>query len=384
ELRRSQGLRVETVSIEQVYQEFGFGEEGPKALKDFLEYAYQNWRRPSFKYVLLLGDASYDPKDYLRTGVKDRIPPNIVRTSYLWTASDPGYASVNGDDLLPDVAIGRLPAGTLDEAHILVDKIVSFETAGRSLAGRAVLIADNADQAGAFEADSDDLAAGVLNGRAIERLYLSDLGGGTRPAIAASFDAGAGLVSYVGHGGTAVWASENIFNNTDVSALQPQGQQPLLMTMNCRTGSLHSPPLDSLAEAFVKADGKGAIAAFSPSGLSVDEAAHLYQKALLTEIESGRHARLGDAVLAAQEAYADSGALPELLQVYQLFGEPTLAIKQPCRLSPPEDAGPACVLALLRSRCSSFVSSRNGDRSPEATKSRERRADFRLGSIDET
>src|SRR5262249_13187126 len=132
ELRRSQGLRVETVSIEQVYQEFGFGEEGPKALKDFLEYAHQNWRRPSFKYVLLLGDASYDRKDYLRRGVKDRIPPNIVRTSYLWTASDPGYASVNGDDLLPDVAIGRLPAGTLDEAHILVDKIVSFETAGRS------------------------------------------------------------------------------------------------------------------------------------------------------------------------------------------------------------------------------------------------------------
>ncbi len=326
-LRRSQGLEVVTASVEEVYEEFGFGEEGPQALKDFLEYAYQRWRRPSFRYALLLGDGTYDPKDYLGTGVKDRIPPNIVETSYLWTASDPGYASVNGEDLLPDVAIGRLPAATADEARALVDKVVSFETAGRTLEGRAVLVADNADHAGSFEADSDDLAATVLRQREIQRVYLSELGPGTRPTIAAAFDAGAGLVSYVGHGATAVWASENIFNDTDVARLQPQAAQPLLMTMNCLNGFFHFPPLDSLAEAFVKADGKGAVAAIAPSGLSVEEAAHLYQKALLTEIESGRHDRLGDAVLAAQEAYADSGAFPELLQVYHLFGDPALRIR---------------------------------------------------------
>src|SRR5262249_22485732 len=147
-LRRSQGLAVATVSIEEVYQEFGFGEEGPEALKDFLEYAYQSWRRPSFRYVLLLGDGTYDPKDYLGTAVKDRIPPNIVKTSYLWTASDPAYACVNGEDLLPDVAIGRLPAATVEEARVLVDKVVSFEVAARTLDGRAVLVADNADLAG--------------------------------------------------------------------------------------------------------------------------------------------------------------------------------------------------------------------------------------------
>src|SRR5262249_47366317 len=157
----------------------------------FLEYAYQSWRRPSFRYVLLLGDGTYDPKDYLGTAVKDRIPPNIVKTSYLWTASDPAYACVNGEDLLPDVAIGRLPAATVEEARVLVDKVVSFEVAARTLDGRAVLVADNADLAGSFEADSDDLAASVLLGREVQRIYLSELGGGTRPTIAAAFDAGA-------------------------------------------------------------------------------------------------------------------------------------------------------------------------------------------------
>jgi len=278
-------------------------------------------------HLSLLGDGSYDPKDYLKTGMKDRIPPYMVKTSYLWTASDPFYGAVNGEDLLPDVAVGRLSAGSLDEARILVEKIVAFETSGRTLGGKAVLIADNADLAGSFEANADEVASTILSRREVEKIYLRDLQGGTRATIVAAFDNGPGLVSYVGHGATAVWASENIFNNLDVPTLQPQGQQPLLMTMNCLNGFFHSPSRNSLAEAFVKAEGKGAVAAFSPSGLSVNDAAHVYHKAVLGEIESGRHARLGDAILAAQSTYADSGAMPELLSIYHLLGDPALRIR---------------------------------------------------------
>ena len=106
ELRRSQGLEVKTVSIEDIYEDFGFGETTPQAVKDFLSYAYHNWEKPSARFVVLLGDATYDYKDYLRTGVTNRVPPLMVKTSYLWTTSDPSYAAVNGEDLLPDLAIG--------------------------------------------------------------------------------------------------------------------------------------------------------------------------------------------------------------------------------------------------------------------------------------
>ena len=183
---------------------------------------------------------------------------------------------------------------------MLVQKLVAFETAGRTFEGRAVLVADNADLGGPFEADADEVASTVLKNREVQKIYLRDLGAANRAEIVAAFDSGPGLVSYVGHGATAVWASENVFNNTDVSSLHAQGQQPLLLTLNCLNGFFHFPPFDTLAEALVKAEGKGALAAFSPSGLSLDEAAHVYHKALLAEIESGRHSRLGDAVLAAQ------------------------------------------------------------------------------------
>ena len=279
---------AKTVAIEDVYQEFGFGEAGPEAIRAFLVYAYQSWKKPSPRYVVLLGDSTYDPKDYLGTHVVDRLPFYPLKTSFLWTASDPAYAAVNGDDLVPDLAIGRLPAGSLAEAESLVVKVVAFERAGQTLDGRAVLVADNADLAGGFEGDADDLTATVLQGREVEKIYLRDLGaGGTRAETLGAFDSGASLLSYIGHGGTTVWASENVFNNQDVSALGAQARQPLLLTMNCLNGFFHFPPFNSLAEELVKAEGKGAIAAFSPSGLSINDAAHVYHKAVLAEIASG-------------------------------------------------------------------------------------------------
>ncbi len=83
----------------------------------------------------------------------------------------------------------------------------------------------------------------------------------------------------------------------------------------------------SLSEALVKAQDKGAIAAFSPSGLSLNEPAHLYHQALVRELFEGGHRRLGDAVLAAQSAYADTGAFPKLLSIYHLLGDPALNLR---------------------------------------------------------
>ena len=77
----------------------------------------------------------------------------------------------------------------------------------------------------------------------------------------------------------------------------------------------------------VKAEGKGAVAAVSPSGLSLDEPAHLFHKALVQHLRSGAHSRLGDALLAAQADYATSGAFPELLDIYHLFGDPAMRVR---------------------------------------------------------
>jgi hypothetical protein len=100
-----------------------------------------------------------------------------------------------------------------------------------------------------------------------------------------------------------------------------------MLTMTCSNGYFISPFLNGISERFVLERDKGAIAAFTPSGLSLDEAAHLYHRALVGELVSRRHARLGDLVLAAQRDYADTGAFPELLSLYHLFADPALRIR---------------------------------------------------------
>jgi hypothetical protein len=134
-------------------------------------------------------------------------------------------------------------------------------------------------------------------------------------------------MSYVGHGGPAVWASENVLNSWDTPGLRAQSRQPLMLTFNCLNGYFVAPSYDSLSEAFLKVEGRGTIGAFSPSGLSVDGPAHLFHRALMVEITSGRHERLGDAVLAAQAAYAEEGVMPELLAIYHLLADPGMRIR---------------------------------------------------------
>ncbi len=327
-LRRTQGLVSRAAPLEEIYSEFGHGESRPAAIRDFLSYTFHRWRKPSPRYVLLLGDATYDFKDYLGTGVANQLPPLTVKTSYLWTASDPAYAALNGDDILPDVAIGRLPGASAAEIRVMVDKILAYETNAASSVGATVLVADNPDEAGDFEQDADELASGVLASRDPRRIYLRPLGvEPARQAIMEALDSGASLLSYVGHGGIQLWAHENLFDISRVGSLLPQSTKPVVLTLNCLNGYFHFPYFNALSEELLKAEGKGAIAAFSPSGLSLNEPAHVFHQALLRELVSGERERLGDAVLAAQESYAASGAFPELLRIYHLLGDPALTLK---------------------------------------------------------
>jgi hypothetical protein len=327
ERRRSQGLVSRAVSFEEVASEFGHGQPSAEAIRALLRYAYHSWQRPSPRYVVLLGDATYDPQRFVASSWASPLPALWTKTSYLWTASDPALAAVNGDDLMPDLSIGRLPATTREQAEALVSKLLAWDDSGQDLSGNAVLVADTPDMAGDFEADVEDVRASFLGDRATTTLRVRELGAATRPAILGAFDEGASLMSYVGHGGTAVWSSANVLSSWDAASLQGQSRQPLLLTLNCLNGYFVAPNFDSLGEALVKVEGRGAIAALSPSGLSLDGPAHLYHRAVMAEITSGTQARLGDAILAAQRTYADTGVMPELLMVYQLLGDPGMELR---------------------------------------------------------
>ena len=76
-----------------------------------------------------------------------------------------------------------------------------------------------------------------------------------RPAILDAMNSGLSLVGYVGHGGAAVWASENVWNSWDAPSLQAQSRQPFLITLNCLNGYFVAPVLQLARR--VAAEGRG-------------------------------------------------------------------------------------------------------------------------------
>jgi len=94
DLRRQQGHTVSVVLTDDIYDEFSFGEHSPQAIRDFLQTATKNWATKP-KYLLLAGDASVDPRNFLGFGDFDFVPTRIIPTSELMTASDDWFSDFN-------------------------------------------------------------------------------------------------------------------------------------------------------------------------------------------------------------------------------------------------------------------------------------------------
>ena len=137
------------MDVEDIYDEFGYGVESAQAIRDFLMYAYESWVKPAPKYVLLVGDGTYDARDRFGLGTVNFVPTYLTFTSHMGeTGTDEWYGRVSGDDLVPDVYIGRLPAATTDQASTMVAKIVGYERAlnSRTWERNVLLVADNATE----------------------------------------------------------------------------------------------------------------------------------------------------------------------------------------------------------------------------------------------
>ena len=250
EWRKSKGLEVRVVTIEEVYDEFSYGLADPTAIRDFLRYTHKDWAKPAPRYVLLVGDASYDYLDNLKAPNKNLVPTYLVQTYFVGeTASDNWFVDFD-DDSLPDMAIGRLPVNSAAEAQIVVDKIVGYErnpTPGE-WRKRVLFVAD--DDQPDFEATSEALIEDKLPpDYQATRVYLSASADPEESAaqIIEEFNQGAAIVNYVGHAALNVWSKEAGFSSADIADLRNGSKLPFGVTITCLTGYSHHPQVNFLA-----------------------------------------------------------------------------------------------------------------------------------------
>ena len=118
DIKRTEGLRPLVVDVERAYDLFSGGIVEAAAVRRLIQTL-----APRLRYVLLLGDDTFDTHDYLGTGAVSFVPSLLAWDGEFGRIpSENRYADLDGDGR-PDVAIGRLPAQTPAEADVMVDKI---------------------------------------------------------------------------------------------------------------------------------------------------------------------------------------------------------------------------------------------------------------------
>jgi len=285
-------------------------------VKDFLALARTSWKKP-VRYVLMLGDASYDPKNYLGVGDFDLVPTRLVDTTFMETASDDWLTDFDGDGIA-DIPIGRLPVRTAAEAALMIAKIADYQ---ESNAGDEALLVSDLNDGVDFELLSEQLIPLIPRQMRVTHLKRAQMGDeGTHVALMELIGRGQRIVNYNGHGNVDLW--RGVFNAADALELTNEKQLAMFVIMDCLNGYFHDPVLDSLAEALLKARG-GAVAVWASSAMTYAEAQAPINAEFYRQVFAGSPTRLGDAAVRAKAATADV----DVRRSWVLFGDPTMRLK---------------------------------------------------------
>ena len=260
---------TELRSLEKILEQ-NRGVDDPEKLKRFL---YEEWRQRGLGYALLVGDVDVLPVRYM---VLDRVTPAAFDYAFYpsdlyysdlakadgsfedWNARKESFhagyfGEVRGEknkgdpinfdevDYLPDIAVGRWPVSTPEEARLVAGKTISYEE--QVLAKSSPYLHQAAFFAVGGWMDSrnqmDRLAATLTNAWRVEKRYYTDAGqpAATPPPdhnqLRAVLNEGVGLVVHAGHGAADAW--EQCFSLGDLDRITNSARLPVVISAGCST-----------------------------------------------------------------------------------------------------------------------------------------------------
>jgi uncharacterized repeat protein (TIGR01451 family) len=322
---QAEGKSSSVIPINDLYDEFNFGERSPFVIRQLLKSAIANWTKPP-SYLLLNGRASLDPRNYLGFGHLDLVPTRILASTNLMTSSDDWFSDFNGSGM-PTIPTGRLPVGTLDDATTVVGKIVAYE--GNSTNGawtsQALMVADR-DDTESFSQDTLDVQTQLPSTMQITDVLTSTVGTtAAKQDIIDGINAGQLLVNYLGHGAEEQWSGADIFDTTSVTTLTNGSQLPVFLIMDCLNGFFQDVYSQPLAVTLLLAPNGGAVAVVASSSLNSAVPQTKLDKLILQDALNAARPTLGESVLKAKSHIGDPG----VRRTFILFGDPAMQMKSP-------------------------------------------------------
>lgn len=295
-------IKGAVVTTEQIYNEFSSGAQDVTAIRNFLKYLYENSSDP-VKYVLLMGDGSYDFKNRV-SGNTNFVPSYQSAESLnpLTTFSTDDYfamlddaVSIESSSAAVDIAVGRFPGSTVQDVQGFVEKVKSYTSDQSQTAipnctttssikstfgswkNNMLFVADDGNSADGYSSshlyDTDSIVSSIWGNDSsfnVKKVYMdsyskiSGPGGGTYPAVTDeimnTMEQGTFAVSYIGHGGEAGWADERILEADHVRSWTNLKKLPIFLTATCEFSRYDNPELVSAGEYVITNSQGGAIA----------------------------------------------------------------------------------------------------------------------------
>ena len=254
------GMTVEVVTTEQVYNEFSSGAPDATAYRWVMKMLYDRALASGNaadmpKYLLLFGRGTYDNRKLTNESGENLIltyqaENSLVQTQSYVTDDYFGFLDDN-EGLQPtnhlvDIGIGRFPVTTVDEAQIVVDKTIGYmkNTNKGSWKNQLCFLADDGD--GALHMTQSDEVASLLIKKypsyQLNKIYLDSYNqeksasGESYPLARTHFHDllrnGLLYLNFTGHASNTGWTNEKILTVNDVKSLTNQ-QLPLWLGATC-------------------------------------------------------------------------------------------------------------------------------------------------------
>jgi len=317
--RRTQGLSVKVVNVEDIFDEFNFGVFNADSLRNFLQYAKNNWQVAP-NYVLLIGDGSYDTKNYQAGPNNNFVPTRMVDTIYMETGSDETLADFNNDGLA-EIAVGRIPVRDAAAVTAIFDKMRRFElTVGQGLSRGAIFASDLPDGYD-FEGLSNRLCDQLPS--TVPCIKINRSLPNANALLVSEINNGRFLVNYSGHGTVTTWASNSFFSNTHGGLLTNTNNLSIFTMLTCLNGYFVS-PTESLSDVLIKNPNGGAVTVWASTGLTTPDIQEVMATRFYNQIGAGNFTRIGDLI---KDAKSTINFGRDVRLSWALFGDPTMKVR---------------------------------------------------------
>lgn len=255
-------------------------------IRNYVRSRYNNCLvRPS--YLLLLGDAEFIPPFYRATG----------QSAALYAGTDLDYSLMVDGDIMPDLAYGRIPVDTLEDANRVVNKIINYEKLPPAIPAfyknmtiasyfqccRPDVVNDGTDSRSFLETSELVRNAMQTKGYTVERIYDTNrayhndpskssyyppsrsavpnryYNGALLPAdlrassgyvwdgnssdVIDAFNNSRFLILHRDHGGPSGWGDPG-FSSSNLASLTNGNRTPVVYSINCASGLFDNETLD--------------------------------------------------------------------------------------------------------------------------------------------